>query len=323
MPEEWQFAFGVDASYVKYAGVMMTSIVLNHPGQPICFHVACDGLDEADKQKLDEFTMLYRNIRMMIYDIRELLKNMPEPAKIAPKRLNKTVFLRILLPNFLPREMTKVIYLDADMLCIGRLDALWQTDIKGQAVAASFYPEAAEHMARLQLKGTSYFNAGLMLLNLPIWRQQNITKQVLDCYQKNSDTFLLLEQDALNCMLTGQVTQIPRQFNHMMDAFNPLSAKIQPEDAILHFANEGKPWIRYCAAEIEQLYWSYVRRSLWFDLEPIEPWDVKTAFLAGKNAEGCGDYKEAAHYLGIAAKRLMEFYLQQTKQTKAKGVNEK
>lgn len=33
MTEEWQFAFGVDANYVKYAGVMMMSIVLNHPGQ--------------------------------------------------------------------------------------------------------------------------------------------------------------------------------------------------------------------------------------------------------------------------------------------------
>lgn len=61
MTEEWQFAVGVDANYVKYAGVMMTSIVLNHPGQPICFHVACDGREEADGQKLDEFTMYIRD----------------------------------------------------------------------------------------------------------------------------------------------------------------------------------------------------------------------------------------------------------------------
>ena len=51
--EEYHFAFGVDANYVKYAGVMMTSIVWNHPGQPICFHLACDGLHEEDKARLE------------------------------------------------------------------------------------------------------------------------------------------------------------------------------------------------------------------------------------------------------------------------------
>ena len=253
MTEEWQFAFGVDANYVKYAGVMMTSIVLNHPGQPICFHVACDGLDEADKQKLDEFTMLYRNTRIMIYDASELLKSIPKP-QVAPERLNKSVFLRILLPNFLPKELTKVLYLDADMLCIGRLDALWQTSFRGQALAAVFYEgKPQEHALRLGLQTDVYFNAGMMMINLQVWRQKNLTKQVLDIYQKRITDFILLEQDALNYILQGDVLEFPCCFNHMMDAFNPLLAKIQPEDAILHFANEGKPWIRYCAAEIEQL----------------------------------------------------------------------
>ena len=47
--EEYQIAFGVDANYVKYAGIVMTSIVLNHPGQPITFHLVCDRLLVADK----------------------------------------------------------------------------------------------------------------------------------------------------------------------------------------------------------------------------------------------------------------------------------
>ena len=311
--EEWQFAFGVDANYVKYAGVMMTSIVLNHPGQPVCFHLACSGIDEADKVKLDEFTRLYCNTRIMIYDVRELLKSVPELVA-APERLNKTVFLRILLPNFLAKELTKVIYLDADMLCIGRLDKLWQVELNNKAVAASFYPKPCEHASRLNLKGEAYFNAGMMLMNLPIWRQQKLTRQVLELYKKHGKDFVLLEQDALNCILEGQVIELSPCFNHMVDAFNPLQAKILPEDAIIHFVNEGKPWIRYCADEIEQLYWSYVRRSLWFTMEPGEPWDVKTAFLAGKNAEGRGEYKEAAYYLGIAAHQLMKFYLEKTNQ---------
>lgn len=310
--EEWQFAFGVDENYVKYAGVMMTSIVLNHPGQPICFHVACDGLNEADKGKLDEFTLLYRNTRIMIYDASALLTSIPTP-QVAPERLNKSVFLRVLLPQFLPQELTKVIYLDADMLCIGRLDLLWETALGECAIGASFYAKDTEgHAKRLNLQPNIYFNAGLMVMNLPVWRQQKLTQQVLALYQNRVKDFLLLEQDALNCILRGQIVPIAERYNHMIDAFNPLLSKIQPEDAILHFANEGKAWFRYPAEQIEQLYWRYVRRSLWFELEPLEPWDAKTAFLAGKNAQQRGDYQAAAKYLGMAARTFMEFYLQQT-----------
>lgn len=312
MQEEWQVAFGVDAKYVQYAGIMMTSIVLNHPGQPICFHLACMGLNDKDKVKLDEFTLLYRNTRIFIYDAQELLKDVPE-SQAAPERLNKSVFLRVLLPDFLPHELTKVIYLDADMLCIGRLDQLWETALGERAIGASLYAKDTEgHARRLGLKPNTYFNAGLMVMNLPVWRQQKLTQQVLTLYQRRVKDFRLLEQDALNCILQGKIVVIAEKYNHMMDAFNPLLAKIQPEDAILHFVNEGKAWFRYPVEQIEQLYWCYVRRSLWFELEPQEPWDAKTAFLAGKNAEQRGDYQAAAKYLGMAACTLMEFYLQQT-----------
>lgn len=39
----YHFGFGVDARYVKYAGVLMTNLVHQHLGQPLCFHLACDG----------------------------------------------------------------------------------------------------------------------------------------------------------------------------------------------------------------------------------------------------------------------------------------
>lgn len=45
----YHFGFGVDARYVKYAGVLMTNLVHQHLGQPLCFHLACDGIGEEDR----------------------------------------------------------------------------------------------------------------------------------------------------------------------------------------------------------------------------------------------------------------------------------
>lgn len=316
MQEEYQIAFGVDANYVKYAGVMMTSIVLNQPGQNICFHLLCDGLHPSDKQKLDQFTMLYRNIRLVVYDVRGLLDFLPEQAGTTPKRLNKTVFLRIALADVLPKELDKVLYMDADMLCIGDIGDLWRTDTNDKALAAAYYADPQEFISRIGSNSAIYFNAGVMVLNLPVWRRDNLSKQVFATYIKHHQDFIMLEQDTLNYLLRGNIVELPQKYNHMLHAFNHLHGKINPEDVILHFANEGKPWYRYCSEHIEKLYWSYVRRSLWFETEPSEPWDVKTAYWAGQNARGRGDYETASKYLGMSAQALLEYYLEHTGQLK-------
>lgn len=40
----YHFGFGVDANYVKYAGILMTNLTELHPRQRLCFHFACDGI---------------------------------------------------------------------------------------------------------------------------------------------------------------------------------------------------------------------------------------------------------------------------------------
>lgn len=310
--EEYHFAFGVDANYVKYVGVVMTSIVLNHPGQPVTFHLICDRLLVEDKGKLDTFTQLYRNTRIFIYDAHEMLQKIPRVSdSVAPERLNQTVFLRILMPMLLPVDLTRVIYCDADMLCLGRADALWRLDLKGHPLAAAMEGGHEEKAKRLGLQQQRYFNAGFMVIDLERWRQLGLTPNVLDCYQRKGAAFSLLEQDALNKVLDGDWLEMSPYQVYLMDAFDEERITPMPENIFWHFLNEGKPWIPYCAERIAKTYWSYVRRSLWYELEPTEPWEARITLMAGKNARRRGCYEDAARYLEAAADRLMEFYLEQ------------
>ena len=314
--EEYHFAFGVDANYVKYAGVMMTSIVWNHPGKPICFHLACDGLDEEDRTRLDTFTKLYSHTRIELYDVREELQGLKLFAGTVPERLNRTVFLRILLPALLPETAQRMVYLDADMLCVGDLDALWRAELEGRAVGALLNPGNLRLSRALGLTHTHYLSAGTLVIDLGKWREQKLTQRVMNAYRRHGAQFSLLEEDALNLVLDGDFTELPAEWIAIMEAFNPLLLHRQPGNLLLHFINDGKPWIRYCAPEIEELYWGYVRRSLWSDMKPLEPWEVKIAFLAGINAKESGHYEDAAHYLSLAGERLMQYYLEHTGQIK-------
>ena len=45
-------ALGVDANYIKYAGVLMTNLVHQHIGRQLCLHLAVAGVTEEEKEQL-------------------------------------------------------------------------------------------------------------------------------------------------------------------------------------------------------------------------------------------------------------------------------
>lgn len=67
----------------------MTNLVHQHIGKQLCFHLAMDGLSKEDEE-----------------------------------RLNRSVLLRVLLPQFLPRQLKRVIYMDVDMLARESMEPL-------------------------------------------------------------------------------------------------------------------------------------------------------------------------------------------------------
>mgnify|MGYP003205839749 CR=1 FL=1 len=51
------------------------------------------------------------------------------------QRLSKVVFFRCLLSSILPMSVSKVLYLDCDVLVLSSLYGLWETDLTGVALA--------------------------------------------------------------------------------------------------------------------------------------------------------------------------------------------
>ena len=65
----YHFGFGVDANYVKYAGILMTNLTELHPRQRLCFHFACDGIEADDQKRLAAFARQHRNVKIKLYDL--------------------------------------------------------------------------------------------------------------------------------------------------------------------------------------------------------------------------------------------------------------
>jgi lipopolysaccharide biosynthesis glycosyltransferase len=313
MENIYHIGFGVDANYAKYAGVLMTNIVLTHLGQPIYFHIVCDGLYEEDKRRFENFSLLYRNVKIVFYDAVTILNSLNPISKKAPSRLHRAVLLRILLPYLVADDIKRVIYMDVDMLCLKRLDELWNMDMQGNIVAAAMHHSHTRKSKSLNLSKDRFLSAGLMLIDVVAWKNNNITQRVFQCYQKNSEKFLAIEEDALNTVLDGEFLDIGDRFNFCIEVNNPLNSVIDKDTVVLHFFEESKPWTKGCIPEIHKLYWKYVHLSLWNDMEMKEPTTVKAVFLAGVTEELKKNYKEAKKYYGATSKRLIEYYVEKNR----------
>ena len=315
MQEKFHCAFGVDANYVKYAGIVMTSIVLKNPGHPVVFHLFTKGINDEDVEKLEEMGNLYSNVEICVYEISQELAEMDEAlGNIGIGRLNNTVLIRLMVPLVVPDDVERVLYLDADMLCVNKLDSLWQTDLEGHPLAAVNEGNHKRSAKRLNLRSENYLNAGGMLIDVAKWRAMNLTQAVLTDFKQNKPRYAILEQDAINHVLQGDFKVWENSTILLMDAFNHYKIHCdETKNVFWHFLNEGKPWFEYADEQIAEPYWQVVRRSPWYDMEKQVSKNVKICYLAGKNAEKQGDYRAAAKYLGAVGDKLMEDYLKKQK----------
>lgn len=303
----YHIGFGVDTKYAKYAGVLMTNIVLTHLGQSIYFHIACDGMNEIDRKRFDNFALLYRNVKVFIYNCSKTLDNLnPISSKAAP-RLHRAGLLRLLLPAIVPKEVKKLLYMDVDMLCLQRMDELWQLDMKNYPVGAVPYPPSIS-------KNKKILYSGLLLFNVPQWNREDLTRKTILSYQKGSESMRGIEEDALNDVLRGNFLEIDEKFSFLIEAGNPLKINVGNSVVAMHFIFELKPWTKGCVPQIYEIYWKFVKQSLWNDMEPVEPSTVKAAFLAGTTAELQKDFESACKYYGAVARRLTEYYVEENKE---------
>ena len=167
--------------------------------------------------------------------------------------ISKTTFARLLLPYCLPKGISKVLYLDSDILVLGDLTALWETDLEGHAFGAVVDSHSSINAERLGITGGiagqsdslngEYFNAGVLLIDLAKWRQDRLSDKAIDYLTANPDS-RLADQDALNIASGGHWKRLDPRWNclhHPSDGFNKMPAANRP--SIVHYAGSGKPWL--------------------------------------------------------------------------------
>jgi lipopolysaccharide biosynthesis glycosyltransferase len=201
--------------------------------------------------------------------------------------MSRATYLRLFLPDYLPSELERVIYLDCDLVLETDLSDLWEVDLNGRVIGAArdLIVQTISHSTGVKnfeaYGGTTtspYFNSGVMLINLNRWREENVTKKSIDYLVQTKENITLHEQEALNAALIDQWEEIDPRWNQQGVVFwlsvlpeSEFTNKIKSmyidlihSPFVIHYVSKSKPWKFNCMHPSTGRFMYYLKRSGWF-----------------------------------------------------------
>ncbi|NJL60567.1 MAG: glycosyltransferase family 8 protein [Methylacidiphilales bacterium] len=268
-----EILFCFDERYEQHFGVSVTSLLINNFGEVSKIHIIIDKLSDNLKQKLDEISQNYK-VEVCIYKI-----NIEEFYGLkVTAHASAANYFRLLAADVLPNTLNKILYLDSDLVVNSSVDELFNLDITNYPVAACG-GKAITTKQRLQLQGNYYFNSGVMLINLDYWRREEIGLKAIEFIRNYPEMIKYWDQDALNKIIDGNYINLDSRWNSLVDAYSNQS-QVNQESVIIHFVGSLKPWQVWCMDTQKELYWTYLKKSMWASSTPTFPKNSKQILSA-------------------------------------------
>jgi UDP-glucose:(glucosyl)LPS alpha-1,3-glucosyltransferase len=276
----FHIAFCVDNNYFRCMGALIASIVSHNPAIHFVFHVFAFSIADDQHRRIRELERRFQvTVETHLLDEQHFAQF---KDLLTFSYYSLAIYSRFIIPQTLRGITDKVLYLDADMLCVGSLDELVQMDISNDiaAVAPDVQETTDRRCTSLNLLSGKYFNSGMLYMNVEKWLEHEITEQAMAALANHGKKLRFSDQDALNIVLDGRARYIGKKWNYIYDMVYDMDrnlTRMRPvEDAALvHFAGAVKPWADWSGHDARDMYMQYHAQSPWSDI-PLDPQPMNT-----------------------------------------------
>lgn len=264
----------IDSNYIRHCAVMLRSLRNHNPGDDLNVYIIHQALDAKERSRFLDYLCSFLPSVSLIQVNPAMLSGFPVFGHISI-----ATYFRLLIPSLLPPILNRVIFLDSDIIINNSLDALWTTVMDGQPVAAVSDRNLDQQRSRLGMAAEApYFNAGVLVIDLDQWRQEDILLKGMQFAKANASKLDNWDQDVLNHLFENRVRLLHPRWNAMahlwgldpswLAAQGVLSdqdqeAKDRPH--VIHFAGGGfaKPWNFHCPHPRREDYRVLLAQTPW------------------------------------------------------------
>lgn len=279
----FHIVFGIDDDFVRPLGVLMTSIIENNKNENIEFHIISKYISKENRRIIKQFA-IENDININIYIIDETIFNdLPTTSYIT-----KAMYNRFLIPLILKDVTDRVLYLDADIVCLNSIENLKKINIDNKIIAV--IEESNDYVVKKRVKDLSltskkYFNSGVLYININNWINRDINNKLIN-YAKSVKDLIFPDQDILNVILEKDCLYIDQKYNYTFDVRYKSNRYIYnlPQNIVfLHYVGKFKPWQKWCMHPAKKIFEKYANISLWKNVPLDEPKTYKQMKYMGKS----------------------------------------
>jgi lipopolysaccharide biosynthesis glycosyltransferase len=199
-------------------------------------------------------------------------------------------YYRLYVPELLPRDVGRIIYLDSDTVVRRSIEELWSTDLEGNVVAAVMKPRASEFEAVGLQSASDYFNSGVLLIDTALWRAQRVRERALVFAFSHPDCTHGHDQPALNHVFAGRWTRLDPRWNQQFKFFVHTAGylrmsrsdlrRLRSDPYIVHYTTQAKPWHSLNQHPLRSWYYDVLDRTPFAGWRPERPpWRARVVWL--------------------------------------------
>ena len=267
-------ACNIDSNYVRHCAVTLVSLFENNRREEFSVHVIARGLSGGEKDILTQLAAKYGS-RVLFYepDLR-LLEGFT--IRKFSKRISMATYYRCILSELLPADINRLLYLDCDIVIVEDISEYWNTPLDDKTGVAAVEDMGCNEPARYEIlkypMEDSYFNAGVLLINLDYWRKNDVAHACVDYFHKYPERILFNDQDLLNSILHKNKILVDLKWNvqdafyrrpkQMDESWKEKFSEVLKHPVILHYTNR-KPWEYDSQHPLREVYFQYLDMTPW------------------------------------------------------------
>ena len=271
----------VNSKYQRYLYIMLESLYENNPDKSIKLFVIQRDFTEYDKKMISDLTQKYGNQVEYIWVDEHKYDDMPI-YRIGRSNLSLEIYFRLLIPEYLPDYVDRVLMMDVDIVVNGKIDELYQIDFEDCYFAAapnmchnyivredwrSWYSQAR--------KKWTHYNTGILMWNLKKIREELPEEYIFDLAWKIPIKTATFEEELFNVAFgESKIKEIPAEKWNYISTSEGLFEKprftqyknvdeIVTKCRILHFAGMN-PWQSGAKNESFKLWWKWAKESPYY-----------------------------------------------------------